>query len=88
MRLERAVLQQSKSRYEVQGEWVMPPNVEIPKTMAAASSGATGPAMAAPASRWRVQVRAAGRRLRDRVLLGLSHEVEGAGEGGWVAAEG
>ena len=34
LRLERAVLQQSHSRYEVQGDYTIPPTATIPRTAA------------------------------------------------------
>ncbi len=43
LRLERAVLQQSHSRYEVQGEYTIPPTATIPRTAASL-------ALAAPAT--------------------------------------
>jgi len=55
LRLERAVLQQSNSRYEVQGEYTIPPTATIPRTAAslalaapATASAASGLGLAAP----------------------------------------
>ena len=55
LRLERAVLQQSHSRYEVQGEYTIPPTATLPRTAASlalaapATPGAGGAGGAAPA---------------------------------------
>lgn len=65
VRLEKLVLQQQRSRYEVQGEYTLPPNTPLPSSAAdlalqpaATSSGAPGSATSAvPAGgRWRVAV--------------------------------
>ena len=50
LRLERAVLQQSHSRYEVQGEYTIPPTATIPRS--AASLALAAPATASAAGGW------------------------------------
>ena len=71
LRLERVVLQQAHSRYEVQGEYTIPPTADIPRSaaslaLATPSTGSAGPidmthskageAPLAAMGRWRVQV--------------------------------
>ncbi len=58
IRLERAVLAQRRSRYEVQGEYVLPPNA--PRPASAAEMMAAGEGEEPPEGRWRVQVGAGG----------------------------
>ncbi|KAK9840821.1 hypothetical protein WJX81_007219 [Elliptochloris bilobata] len=75
VRLERAVLEQAASRYEVQGEYVIPPNATIPLSAAdmALVSGVAGGTTAAqrPAfeqsgsGRWRLQVNVPGADLGE-----------------------
>jgi hypothetical protein len=55
VRLERLVLQQQRSRYEVQGEYGLPPNLPLPKS-AADLATAAGDSATAATGRWRVQV--------------------------------
>lgn len=72
LRLERVVLQQARSRYEVQGEYTIPSTADIPRSAAslalaapptgiagsaAAATGNGGNATSPAMGRWRLQVR-------------------------------
>nr|AXF41549.1 carbonic anhydrase CAH0010 [Chlorella sp. ArM0029B] len=65
VRLERLVLQQQRSRYEVQGEYTLPPNTPLPSSAADLALQPAGPGGGAPGGassavpaggRWRVAV--------------------------------
>lgn len=71
VRLERAVLEQRRSRYEVQGDYAIPAGAPLPRTAASLAlpptAAGSAPGSAAPAhpaegafdpsaGRWRIQV--------------------------------
>lgn len=81
LRLERAVLQQAHSRYEVQGEYTIPPTADIPRSAAslALAAPSAGGVAVAPVSgggapqpamgRWRLQVHSNAPTLSTPLLI-------------------
>lgn len=62
IRLEKAVLQQRQSRYEVQGDYTLPASVKLPANAAELVGSGDG---AASGGRWRIQVGVPGAEVQD-----------------------